>query len=303
MSVKNQGWLTRNSLRSFPIMEGSLSIAENSGWKLDPALIVDVSFFSDTEGDVTLCIQSVTITAAICSIIIGDSVSGKSFGYASFIVGVDKPLSSKKIEPLVDGVGGFISIGTAILKENYSSLPLGFHSFGNKAPLETRCGISMGEFPVKSLSALAAPPISGAINLVFGDALVASVSEGSDDGDELIFINLSLLKPSNFLSPCETKTTPCDCDTVPIRTINGIAGDSEGIIYIEIEDEFGNIYLLNQNTLSFLITRTGSQLCFRQPVPDIYGRLPGPSDDYSSDAPPVNAYSNPLDTTFPSPVI
>lgn len=301
--MKNHEWLARNSLRSFPVREGSNIIAINSGWTLIPSLLVDVDVFADMPGDFVLCLQSVTITRSICSITIGNASSGQSLGYASFVVGVHKPYSQIKMEPLADGVSGFVSFGPAMLAEEYSKMPTGIHTFETSALLESRCGISIGSFPIKTIGARGLDGMSGEVSITLDDAVSVSVSEGEDDGDPISLVSLSLKKPSDFLSPCEEKTTQCDCDSIPIETINGVSGDVEGKITIEIEDESGNLYLIGSHTLLFEIIRTGRSLCSKADVPDSYGRLLGPSGSYDDDLPPTNEYKNPADTTFPLPVI
>lgn len=301
--MKNHEWLTRNSLRSFPVREGGKIIASNSGWSLDPALIVDASVFSDIPGDVQFCLQSVTVTRTICSVVIGDAVSGNSLGYARFISGTDKPFSQKPIIPFDEGFSGFISFGPAVLPRSYPNLPQGIHEFGNAAPLEARCGMSMGPFPIKTMRVSGFEEIQNNVIFQSGDALRFSLSDGEHEGDPMKLILFYLANPSMFLSPCENKTTPCECKSPPISLINGVGGDEEGKITIELVDENGNIFLLGQSTLQFSIVQTAEELCSKQPVPDRYGRLPGPSGIYEEDLPPTNGYKNPNDTTFPLPVI
>jgi hypothetical protein len=301
MSTTNHGWLTRNSLRSFPVREGAQVIASNSGWKLDPSLIVDVSIFSDLPGDPLFCIQSVTVTRAICSVVIGNAVDGRSLGFTSFTLG--SSLLSAKITPFVDGVSGFVCCGPAMLAENYKMIPTGIHDFGSAAILESRCGISIGNFPIKSIRSAGGAPLYRDVTIETGSSLL--IDESAEEGDDGLVtrLTLSLEKPASFLSPCEEPLSICDCPSVPIQTINGISGNEDGIIFIEIQDENGSIYLLDQNTLSFLITGSGIQLCSRTPVPDEYGRLPDASGLYDKDLPPSSDYQNPQDLNFPLPVI
>lgn len=301
--MKNHEWLTRNSLRAFPVREGGRIIASNSGWSLDPSLIVDASIFSDIPGDVRFCLQSVTVTKAICSVVIGDAVSGSSLGYVNFVSGADNPFSQKPLVPFGEGFSGFISFGPAVLPENYTRLPQGIHEFGNTALLEARCGMSIGPFPVKTMRVSGFEEIRDNVIFQHGDALKFTLSDGEHEGDPMKLILLSLVNPSQFLSPCENKTTPCECKSPPISFINGVGGDEDGRVTIELVDENGNIFLLGQSTLQFSIVQTAEELCSRQLVPDQYGRLPGPSGNYAEDLPPINGYKNPSDTTFPLPVI
>lgn len=297
--IKHHEWLTRNSLRSFPVQEGARVIAD-SGWTLDPALIVDVSIMGDSAFS-SICLQSVTITKSLCSVVFADPVSGTALASASVLIGTDLPMVQKPLLPLIDGIGGHISFGPAILAERYFGLPRGFHLFGQFAVLESRCFLMTGEFPVSGLDVRGLGIVHGDVNIESGDALAVAISEDSLDGDPLQVATLSLKNPSQFLSPCEEKTTPCDCLNTPVRMINNIPGDSNGIIFIEIEDVNGNIYALDASTLAFLISRTGSDLCRRPKMPDEYGRLPDSSGAYDKDALPATTYKNPLDTTFPEP--
>jgi hypothetical protein len=299
--IQNHEWLTRNSVRTFPIREGSIVVAQ-SGWSLDPALIVDAKMVADLPGETTFCLHSVTITPLMCSAVIGDAVTGESLGYAVFTQGVDSVMIPTRIHSVIDGFAGFITFGPALFQENYGNLPRGIHQFGSSTLLETRCGISLGTFPVRSVSS-GGTAASGKINVVTGNSLITSISKGEDDGDQVDIVQLSLVDPVKFLSPCEGRTSPCECRSMPINSINGVVGDESGLITIELEDENGNVFLLGKSRLQLSMIRSAQSLCSKVRVPDQHGRLPGPSGDYSGDAKPVAIYKNPQDTTFPDPAL
>lgn len=300
--ISNHEWLARNSIRSFPVREGAIVVSSSSGWSLAPGLIVDAKFTSDLSEGTSFFLHSVTVSPRICSIVIGDSTTGDSLGCAAFVRGVNGVAMPIPIRPVVDGFAGFVTFGPAMLDEMFDSIPKGMHMFGPDTLFEARCGISIGSMPVRSL-ATPSGSAGGSITVVTNDSLFLSVSRGEDDGDPVDMIQLSLVDPVKFLSPCEGKTSPCECRSIPISSVNGVAGDADGVITLELEDENGNIYLLGKSSLQVSILRSAQALCSKVKTPDQYGRLPGPSGSYDSDAKPVSSYKNPKDKTFPEPVI
>ncbi len=276
-------------------------IVSSKGWRLDPALIVDLMITGDHSAEAA-CLQSVTITPGMCSVVFGDPATGASIASATVAMGspADVPLS-----PLVDGVGGFVSFGPALLSGRYQTMPAGMHIFGGETLIESRCVLFTGPMPVSGLvSPAGGDVLRGEIVISLGQELLASIVRSTDEGgDELDQVTLSLRDPAAFLSPCEEKTTSCGCNGTPISTINGVPGNTNGIITLEIEDENGSIYLLGPHTISLLFAAARGGLCQKEEEPDDYGRIKGLSGQYSDDARPTTPYNSPEDTTFPIPIL
>lgn len=297
--INNHEWLLRNGLRSYPLREDSVVTAANTGWKLPPSLIADLMISGDHAAS-AVCLQSVTITQSICSIVVGDSATGQSLAVASTTKGT---MGDVPLQPLTDGVAGFMSFGSAMLDEFYRRLPRGFHSFEAGALMESRCVLLSGPMPVTGIVGPVGSVFRGDIKINHSGALLATISNDEENGTPVQRVTLSLANPLSMLSPCEEKTSVCGCSSAPIRTINGVPGNESSIITIEIEDKDGSIYLLGTNTLSFLLTRPGGTFCLKAEEPDLYGRIKKGSDSYEDDDVPVTAYKSPGDLTFPTPTL
>lgn len=295
--ITNHEWLVRNSLRSYPVTEDANAVS-NLGWALDPALITDIIIVGDRSGGVA-CVQSVLVTPGACSVVIGDQESGESLCVASVPSGF---VGAVSLVPVGDGIAGSISFGPAMLLERHSTIPRGLHRFDG-ATIEARCVVFHGAMPVTSLSVPYGVKNRGDVLIEPGDGLTIVAEIGEDDGDPETRFIFSLKNPSGFLSPCEEKSTPCGCLGVPIKTINGVPGNDDGIIFIEIEDANGAVSLLSSNTLSLLIARPADSFCSKAEEPDVYGRIKSPSGDFSLDDKPETDYQQEGDVTFPTPAI
>jgi hypothetical protein len=271
----------------------------NKGWHLDPALITDLMIVGDHAPN-EVCVQSITITPFICSVVLGDASTGESLASVTVVAGenLDTPLT-----PLVDGIGGFVSFGSGLMPEKYSQAPRGMHIFGKKTLVESRCVLFSGPMPV---TGIVTPGDEGVVrgDVVFalGQNMAATVIHSEQDGDPLDQVTLYLKNPLSFVSPCEEKVSPCECSSTPIGSINGVRGNTNGVVFIEIEDADGSLYLLGQHTIALLLAASKGDLCQEIEEPDEYGRIKGPSGLYSDDLPPITPYNSPDDTTFPLPI-
>lgn len=290
MSI-NPEWLSKNSLRSFPISEDAKPVSL-SGIELPNSIILDLSISSSLDASTRFFIRSVTSSPKMLSISICDQ-NKKSLAVATAIKGTDTIVD---LNPLIEGI-----VGSVVFGDGVNTFPEGFHDFVLSAPLEARCGISIGPFPVKSLSALHGNKMNGDVSILGGDQLRLEIFEMLISGKKTSAVRMSLSNMSKFLSPCENLTTTCDCDKTPIRSINGVMPDENGKIYIEVRDDNGSVSLIDAHTLGLLLTRNSTELCIKPEVPDEYGRLASASGDYDSDQIPITPYRADGDTTFPTP--
>lgn len=290
MSV-NPEWLNKNSLRSFPVREGANPVAL-SGIGLSNSAIVDLSISSSLDPDSRFFIRSVTSSPKIFSVSICDQ-NKRSLAVANCIKFSE---TTVELDPLIEGIVGSVTFGSGI-----NDFPIGFHDFVLSAPVEVRCGISLGPFPVQSVSSLYGDKMTGDVSFLGGDQLRIETFEMLISGKVTKAIKMSLGDMSRFLSPCENRTTTCDCDKTPIRSINGVTPNESGVIYIEVEDENGSISLIDAHTLGLLITRSSIDLCIKPEVPDEYGRIASASGSFESDKIPLTPYKAAGDTAFPSP--
>lgn len=298
--IELHGWLNRNSLRSFPIREDSVLVAENTGWTIPSSLVVDL--FVVAPGASNLCITAVTVTSKIVSVVIGDRDTGESVATASAVIGEGTPYARKDLIAIMPGAAGSIVFGPLVAEgdNGWKSEDQGQHIFGAKTMIESRCVLNPGPFPITSFSPRrGSAPIAGFVSLLTNDQVVVGVSEGEDGGDPLSLVSFDLADPAAFVSPCETRESPCQCRFLPIMSINDVLPDDNGRIFLELVDEHGHIVPLGAHGLSFLLTRTSADICVKPVMPDEYGRLPDALGEYTSDKPPITVYKNPSDVTFP----
>ncbi len=256
----------------------------DTGWMIPDDLLVDLSIVGPGL-DSGVYLASVTITPKIISIAIASCATGKTLGTAYAIQGITPAFSSVSLTPFIEGVKGFVVFGSILNDDRFAeeSQRQGRNAFSSDTQFERRTFLSLGDAPVRSLTAHYADPLFGIVTLASSDTLQISVGEGDDSGDPVSIILLSLAKPLEFLSPCENPTTTCECQQTPISTINGVQADDNGNITIEIEDNSGQVTPVGTGILDFLITRTGSSMCSKPAMPDIQGRLPGTTGDYTTD--------------------
>lgn len=297
--ITNHEWLTRNSLRSYPVREDSNSVSDR-GWKLPDSLVADIMISGDHQAE-RVCIQSVTIGSRLVSVVIGDPDSGDSLAVATAMRGAPVDVA---LTPIAAGVGGFISFGDALLSGGLDTAPTGIHHFASRAIIESRCSLLSGPMPVTGMVIDGVPlPVRGNVPVSKNQAVKFTVQEVEVDGEIVTQVTIGLTSPSDFLSPCEEKTTTCGCRSVPVATINGVSPDENGVIYLELQDENGSITQLGSSTLALLIAMTRDTICSKQEEPDEYGRIKGGGQEYSNDSTPLTEYKSDEDTTFPSPLL
>lgn len=283
MSINALEWLNRNCLRSFPLAEDGYHRSINTQWDLPNELIAD-SFLVIPSGRVVL--GSVTVTERIISVTLARP-DGTTLAIAMAVLGRDSSFSRVAVQAMVPGVSGFLSFGSIMEPEAFASLPQGSHLFRD-AYLENRTVINSGDFPLTSISGLGyGDPMTGVMELRTAGDMLVGVSVGEDEGDPLYMMTLSLIKPENYLSPCEEKPTPCACLKTPIRFLNSVPPDDEGNITIEVVDDKGNVIPMGVHGLAFSILTTGDLLCTKPAMPDAIGRLPV---NYDLDKDPITAY-------------
>lgn len=293
------GWLNRNAARAYPLREDGAVVSENTFWRIPTGLIVDL--FVVAPGAIDVCITAITVTSRIVSVVIGDPATGDSLATASAVLGEGTPYVRKDLTAIAAGVSGSITFGPLVADGAHGWGPEdhGQHLFGVKTPLETRCVMNPGPFPITALSPRRHDVMNGLVTLAGNDQVTIGLSTGDDDGDPVSLISIDLTDPAGFVSPCETRESPCQCRSMPVLSINGVLPDANGRITLEIVDEFGRILPLGPHILNLLITRTSEDVCIKPLMPDDYGRLPDALGNYDKDLAPVTDYRNPADSTFP----
>lgn len=273
MAYKQPEWLSRNSVRSYPIRQDAPRTA-SSGFSIPDSLLADVFLCVDNEPN-GICISSVCITPAIVTVVFASVTSGESVAMASAFPGRDEALRRKEVHSISSGVSGYVVFGS-FLDEEFSDVVSSFsgtNRFDRSCVLETRCVVDVPKFPVASLRASSSlETISGDATMSFGGNLVAAITSGTDlDSEELTYVTISLEDPAQFAPVCAEAPDQSLCGSYPILSINDVVPDINGNITVEFVG-FTSEQIASVMKASLLLT--GSAFCSKPALPNDSGQLP-----------------------------
>lgn len=275
--INNIEWLSRNALRSYPIVSVDTDIPDDV--LVDAFIVVE----SAPQG---VYVSSFSFTSKIASVVFSDVETNAPLGAAMAILGETKPFENVEITPIASNVSGRVAFGPAIERDQVSRSEsfFGAKPLSNIHKLEARAVLETGKPPVAAVSVLefSDRKMTGDITLSLGSDLLASVN-----GSDVIF---SLKDPSRYVSRCETSGSACGCPQTPIITINGVPPDNNGNITIEIIDSKNKSSIVKIPALSLLqfsVLRAQVDLCSMPSVPDGDGRL----YPFTTDRTPSQAYT------------
>lgn len=273
MAIIHQEWLNRNSLRRFPLVENSLALS-NRGLHLPDDLIVDATIVAPSAPSGiylgAVCVTERIVSAVICSVDTNEAI-------CSAVVNVShEQYSAVRVDPVIEGVCGFICFGPGLSRERVSELLpwRGTNLFDSSNRFEERCLIETGAFPVRSLG-----PISSGSGMRGDVALIASggtkldVSASTDEtGRPVTQVVVSIDAPEAFRSPCDKLQSGIQCSPPAILSINGVVPDQSGNITVEFIG-FGEV-AEQDNGVLLLVESDGKKNCVRPTMPDASGSLP-----------------------------
>lgn len=297
MDFKFNDWLNRNSLRSYPLVDGPTPLL-STGEPLWDSLLVDASLFLAWPDGTVPAIGTVAFTRSTATVVIVDAQTGASICHATCARVPGASGSAVPVESSDGRAGGHLVFGPAM---DPSGPPmdgiLGAHQLSQPVPLEARCWICTGLPMVESLEVpFQNGPIQGDVELLAGEALSIAVStEGSGPSIRSV-ATLSLKAPWNFLPACWPKSPheACRCPGTAIGTINGVPGHPvTGNLDIVFGNGLEGVVDTDQgeSLVSLLVEGSISSVCREDPVvPDRFGRL-GP--EFSNDCPPRTDYGLP----------
>lgn len=294
--IRSHDWLNRNSLRSYPIVDG-VNLLASDGTGIPRGILVDALLWVARGSEVIPYVKSMSFTRMTVTVVIADAESGDTLCYATAVIGVTPENGSVSVESPDGGASGHLVFGpelSAKTRADFSDL-LGTHTFPVGARLESRCFLLTGKPMVKQLKvSLQDFELSGDVTLLSGVDGVLEVSEDEVAGDQVErVIEFRLKTPEAFLPDCypTNSNLDCFCDGDPIETINGIPG-SPGDYGVDIV--FGNglsgVVTAEQPEylVALLVEGEYKDICLESPViPDSFGRL-GP--EFSNDCPPRIGY-------------
>jgi len=305
-TISGGDWISRNSMRSYPIAEWAKPALAN-GDPLPYSVLADAMVVVAMEPAVVEISCVSFLPGSVC---VELSCGGVSIGSATAALGGVDEGERAEINSLEGRCSGWLVFGSSVAKGGTDLVSVrGVHVLSGCA-LESRCLVFSGPPALESITGWDgdSPPISGDAQIRLSSGFVVSTSRDEDAG--AVDVEVGLASPHDFLPDCLPPfgDLPCSCPGA-VRTINGVPGDETGNVRVVVISPpgapQGSVWTHpTRNGVSVLATIPRKFICEESPVvPDVYGRI-GP--DFSSDCPPARNYgldySGP-DCDNPSPAV
>jgi hypothetical protein len=219
-------YLNENENRSYPLAEDAPAVGAN-GTALPRDLIVDLGIVIPRGLAGTLYVSGVTVTPALLSVAIASTAGGAFTFTAARPVTLYRPYS---LTSLISMASGYITFGRGA--EYLQSGSFIFNSVVASG-LDPRAVRLMDSQAVTSVG-----PYRGQDSIKFRNdiSLVAGTNVTIRYADGKIKIGLAEAVRSQFVGPCDRQAIFNNCGAPPIRTINGVTPDANGIIAIEVQN-------------------------------------------------------------------
>lgn len=309
-------WQVRNSQRKYPIDE-ACSAADDSGTPLPESFLVDANIwapkylYDPTHPLRFVYLSSAQISASMVSLTILGCTDHLGSAEAQFVplgaVSLIKPVDPYRnypIEPLLDGVMGWVSFGHTVSGD--ANLALRF-SRPDQAMFVPKSARFYDYLPIPDVSVYeGTSKVAGDVRIVAQPPFVAEIKDMRLDGEtqDRKMLVISLLQTEevmgSFAGPCGKRPETGNCVNTPITSIAGVAPDCSGNINIQFDPEiivrnFTNPFYPMLDPLPYRggicldAGFTVDQMCSKvQTLPDDNGILPG-----------TYSYERPCDLTVP----
>jgi hypothetical protein len=216
-------WYNENDFRAYPIREDSLKIDVDG--KLFPDDIISdiaVSVPRDLE-DVHLSMVSITPT------LVSVSVAASGSGILAVTLPRTDPYVPQVLTPIVEDVSGFVVFGQGL---DSITGPVTYKFDETAAPLESRAVRVFDRIPVTSIRRIGSSgDLQDIVNLEVSNNMRVRLE------DNTIYLSLAEDVREDFVGPCDAGSTLGGCGVPPIRAINGVTPNDDGIIYIAVADD------------------------------------------------------------------
>lgn len=216
------GWLTENSLRSYPLTEEATKVS-SEGVELPDGLIVDL-FLTVPETVTYPCrISQISYTGRLVSLVIRDAVD-IVLGAVTVDAGQEGEYVTAAIHSSSQRDVGTVTLGPA-RAELAGVWPIGNLDFGTDgAVLEASTCPPLEVGPVTSLGIQGqAVVLRDDVKLIPG----TNIALEYDFDENAILIRVMSVETA-FLPDCESGCVPEQCARTPIQTINGVGGTAFG---------------------------------------------------------------------------
>lgn len=256
--IVSQDWLVRNAQRSYPVDELATTI-DDSGNRLLDGILIDANIWVPKHVYSSyplrelqyLYVSSIAITPFIVSITFLGAVEaitpvdGSAAQVEEFVpiavLCLEKPVVPYKnhaIEPLLDGVRGWVALGSVVNDGTEHSLKF---TTPQQSMLTPKAVHTFSQPPVTSLQVEDGFSLTRGDITFIGDSPLTIrkqvLSVNGEDKDCLLF-ELDSTKDilQNFAGPCGGRPESETCNKVPISSISGVSPDCQGNLTIEFED-------------------------------------------------------------------
>ena len=218
-------WYDENEGRSYPLAEFSTQ-EDQEGRELPTDLVVDLTMSLPEEYLDSVRVAAVGVRGGVPSITVAAKVGGEDVTLLSATQRVS-PYEPLALNPLVNDVAGLVVFGNGILHvgDLYLFDEVGQSGVALRAVRGTRSPA------VTSIAVEGHEKIVDVLTLLAGDNLEIAADP---DNDNRILLSLLPRARANFVGPCDrTAESVSGCGLPPLRTINGVGPDGDGIITVE----------------------------------------------------------------------
>lgn len=259
--VTHADWPIRNSQRRYPIDDGA-SITGNDGTVLPEGLLIDASIWAPKYEYSTgrylqyIWVSSIMVSEHLVSLTLLGCVDPLSSPEAEFVpigsISLPRPIDTYRnyaIEPLLDGVMGWVSFGHVAASDTPVSL-----SFSNpsQAMLAPKAARFYAYLPITSAKPYdSSSTVTGDVRIVAQEPVVAEIKDmrvsGETSDRTMLVLGLAQTEDilSGFAGLCGKRPESGNCMKSPITTIAGITPDCNGNINISFDAEIIVRYFSN----------------------------------------------------------
>jgi hypothetical protein len=218
-----KSWYNENEGRAYPLQEDASKI-DRLGRILPDDVIADAALVVPNNLEDDIFLTTVALTRSLVTVVIGTQSQGMLVGTWPRPVSLYQPLA---LDPITNDVSGFVVLGQG------ADIVNGTYNFDEPAS---------SQFTVKALHTFDALPIpyigkvgsAEQINGVVEIQTSANVEVRFDDATNTIYFSLTESVRDDFVSPCIRGDSIAGCGVPPIRTINGVTADADGVITLEV---------------------------------------------------------------------
>lgn len=219
-----KSWYNENEGRAYPIREEAPRV-DQLGRTLPDDIIADASIVVPNELEDDVFLTTVSLSGALVTLVIGTATQGMLVGTFPKPLTLYRPLP---LDPITDDVSGFVVLGHGA--DAYE----GTYSFNDPAstPFAVKALHTFDALPIPYIGKIGTPAqIRNLIEIEVNN----NVQVRYDPGTNTIYFSLVESVRDAFVGPCGRGDSIAGCGVPPVRTINGVTADDDGVITLEVE--------------------------------------------------------------------